>query len=87
MLMLGGEFSQVMKQGAVGTFSHPIKTAGALKKMFQAIFSEQKQFEINESIHLRDNSPHYQTAKIDFTEAGVRLSTMEEQYQVRLGES
>ena len=42
MAMAGGEFSAVLKQGATGHFGHPIITAKAMAKMFQAMMSAKK---------------------------------------------
>lgn len=84
--MAGMEFSAVFKQGATGVFGRPITTARALKKMFQAFSSEDKQFAIMDEIFTRENAPLYERGKLQFTESGVRLSTMEEMYMFRFAE-
>lgn len=85
-VMTGGEFSAVLRQGGFTAFSHPILSAKALKPMFQAFMSEKNQFKINEEIQTRPNAPLYERNKLQFTESGVRLSSMEEHYMFRVSE-
>jgi hypothetical protein len=85
-VMTGGEFSAVLRQGGFTGFGHPVIASGALKPMFQALMSEKEQFRINEEIQTRPNAPLYQRNKLQFTESGVRLSSMEEHYMFRVSE-
>lgn len=85
-MMTGGEFSAVLRQGGFHTMAHPIRTAKTLPDMFRALMSEKHQFRINEEIQMRENAPLYQQSGLEFTEAGVRLSTMEEMYMFRTAE-
>lgn len=85
-LMTGGEFSAVFRQGGFTFLSHPALSTRAMKSMFQALMSEKEQFRINEEIQTRPNAPLYQRNKLQFTESGVRLSTMEEHYMFRISE-
>jgi len=82
-----GEFSAALRQGGVLAFSHPIISARALYESFKAFKSEKEQFRINEEIQLRDNAPSYQKDKLQFREAGMRLSTQEELYMFRVSEA
>ncbi len=85
-VMTGGEFSAVLRQGGFTAFSHPILSAKALKPMFEALMDEKAQFKINEEIQTRPNAPLYERNKLQFTESGVRLSSMEEHYMFRVSE-
>ena len=85
-MMTGGEFSGVLRQGGFLTASHPVITAKALSPMFKALWSEKNQFKINEEIHTRPNAPLYDKAKLDLTEMGNKLSTMEEHYMFTVSE-
>ena len=83
MAMAGGEFSAVLKQGATGAFGRPMMTARAMGKMFQAFWDEKAQFDIKHEILTRDNAPLYKLSKLEFTDVGGRLSSMEEMYMFR----
>jgi len=86
-VMTGGEFSGVLRQGGFLFGAHPVIGAKALKQMFQALMSEEAQFKIMEEIQTRPNAPLYEHSKLDFTDAGTRLSSMEEHYMFRVAES
>lgn len=85
-VMTGGEFSAVLRQGGFAAFSRPSLAVKNLKPMFEALMSEQAQFRIMEEIQTRPNAPLYERNKLQFTESGVRLSTMEEHYMFRVSE-
>lgn len=81
-----GEFSAVLRQGGPVFLSRPSIIAKNLKPMFEALMSEQAQFKKMDEIMTRDNAPLYERDGLQFTEAGVRLSTMEEYYMFRVSE-
>ena len=85
-LMTGGELSAVLRQGKLSLLGHPIIAAKPLVPMFKALANEKNQFKINEEVQTRENAPLYQRDALQFTEAGVRLSTMEEMNMFRISE-
>jgi len=86
-MMTTGEFSGVLRQGGALSYQNPTIALRNLKPMMEAFKSEQNQFRIMEEILTRDNAPLYEKYGLEFTEAGTRLSSMEEHFMFRLSEN
>lgn len=86
-LMTTGEFSFVLRQGKLAAASHPIMTAKALPKAFQALFGDEV---TARAIDIQTkNDPMAATAienGVHFAEDGAKLSAREETLASRLSD-
>jgi hypothetical protein len=86
-LMTTGEFSFVLRQGKIAAASHPIMTAKALPKAFQALFSDEV---TARAIDLQTKNDPIAAKAIEngvhFAEEGARLSAREETLASKLAD-
>jgi len=81
VIMTSGEFSLVLKQGGFNTYAHPLRTASAMKSMFEAFGNEETAFRINAELENRVNAPQYLKHKFfSKIDGSSKLSEMEEIY-------
>lgn len=86
-LMTTGEFSFVLRQGKLAAVSHPIMTAKALPKAFQALFGDEV---TARAIDIKTRSDPMAAKAIEngvhFAEEGARLSAREETIASKLAD-
>jgi len=83
LLWTSFDISATFRQGGIGFFSHPIKSAKIMPSQFRAMASEDFAHAVSELIATDPKAHLYARAKLYFSEQNQTLSQMEEQYMSR----